>query len=87
MPEATGVPISRKFAIGCLTFVFGGASGSMIGVLFGKIVAFLTRAPSCAGLPFCDWAIWAGVGALLGAISLSALSVWAVSKPKKTETK
>jgi hypothetical protein len=81
----TGATTGRKFAIGCLTFVFGGASGSMIGVLFGKIVAFLTRAPSCAGLPFCDWAIWAGVGAVLGAVSLSALSVWAVSKPKQVD--
>jgi hypothetical protein len=58
-------------------------SGGMIAVLVSKLVAFLTRAPSCPGIPTCNWYIYWVVGAALGAVSLSALTVRALSKPKK----
>jgi hypothetical protein len=75
----------RKFAIGCLTAVFGALSGGMFAVLVSKLVAFMTRAPSCTGIPTCNWYLYWAVGAVVGAVSLSALSVWAVSKPKKID--
>ena len=48
-------------------------SGGMFGVLVAKIVDFFTRAPSCAGLPSCNWAQFFFGGALIGALTLPTL--------------
>jgi hypothetical protein len=78
---STSIPRSRRVAIGCFTFVLGGMSGAMVAVLLSKFIAFLTRAESCPGIPTCNWYVYAGVGALLGSVSLSGLVVWTISKP------
>ena len=80
-----GVATSRKVALGCVTAVLGGISGGMIAVLVSKLVAFMTRAPSCPGIPTCNWYIYWAAGAVVGALSLSALTVRALSKPRKTD--
>ena len=67
------IAFGRKFGLGCFTFVIGAFSGGMVAVLVGRIVAALTKAPTCEGLPTCDWYVYAGVGALLGALSLPVL--------------
>ncbi len=69
-PSGGGPP---KFAIGCFMLPVGAVSGAMIAVLVSKIVAFFTKAPSCPDIPTCNWHVYAGVGALLGALSLPAL--------------
>jgi hypothetical protein len=66
----------RNVAIGCFMVPLGAASGGMTGVLVSKLVAWVTKAPSCSGIPSCDWYIYAGWGALLGALSLPALVSW-----------
>ena len=66
----------RNTAIGCLMIPLGAASGAMTGVLFSTIVAWATKAPSCPDIPTCDWYVYAGWGALLGALSLPALVSW-----------
>jgi hypothetical protein len=86
-PTTPGASTGRKFAIGCLTAIFGALSGGMFAVLVSKLVAFMTKAPTCTGIPTCNWYLYWAVGAVVGAVSLSALSVWAVSKPKRTDTK
>lgn len=89
MPEGTpAVEVSRgrRIFIGCFTAILGALSGGMIAVLISKFVAFVTRAPACAGIPTCNWYIYWAVGAVVGAGSLSALTVWALSKPKRPET-
>jgi hypothetical protein len=47
-------------------------SGAMVGVLASKIVAWLTGAPACEGIPTCNWHVYAGWGALVG-LTLPAL--------------
>jgi hypothetical protein len=68
----------RVAAIGCFMAVIGFFSGGMIGVLFSKIVAFLTKAPACDGIPTCNWYIYMAVGGALGAITLPWLVVGAL---------
>jgi hypothetical protein len=77
------VPTSRKVMIGCTTAFLGAVSGGMIAVLVSKFVAFITRAPSCPGIPTCNWYIYWAAGAVVGAVSLSWLTVRALSKPKQ----
>lgn len=66
---------ARNIGVGCFTFFIGGVSGAMSAVLFGKMYAFLTRAPSCSEVPLCDWYVFAGYGALIGALSLPVLAI------------
>ena len=80
--ERTGPP---KAAIGCFMLPLGAASGSMIAVLLSKIVAYFMKAPSCPDIPTCDWHVYAGVGALLGGLSLPALLLWRLSQPAPPE--
>jgi hypothetical protein len=68
----------RNVAIGCFMVPLGAASGAMTGVLVSKLVAMATKAPSCPDIPTCDWYVYAGWGALLGALSLPALVSWAL---------
>lgn len=84
-PEHPGVSRGRRVVIGCFTAILGAVSGGMIAVLVSKFVAFLTRAPSCAGIPTCNWITYWAVGAVVGGVSLSALAVWALSKPKRVD--
>jgi hypothetical protein len=76
-PNTPPVPSdrARNVGIGCFMTFLGAASGSMIGVLLSKIVAWFAKAPSCPDIPTCDWYIYAGIGALLGAISLPTLVI------------
>jgi hypothetical protein len=83
----TGVPRSRLVAVGCVTTLIGVMSGGMIAVLVSKFVAFLSRAPSCPGIPTCDWYLYWAVGALIGGISLPTLAVRALRRPKPVDTK
>jgi hypothetical protein len=48
-------------------------SGGMIAVMIGKVVEGVRRAPSCEGLPLCNWNVYAAGGAVIGAISLPVL--------------
>lgn len=74
------IAFGRKFGLGCFTFIIGGFSGGMVAVLVGRIVAAITKAPSCEGLPICNWYVYAGVGALLGALSLPTLVLRRISR-------
>ena len=61
----------RNVAIGCFMVPLGAASGGMTGVLVSKMVAWMTKAPACPDIPSCDWYVYAGWGALLGALCSS----------------
>jgi hypothetical protein len=74
----------RRVAIGCFTTVLGFMSGAMVAVLLSTVVAFATRAPVCPDVPTCNWYVYAGIGGLIGAISLPSLVLWTISRPKKT---
>lgn len=79
--------LGRVIAIGCFAAWIGGFSGAMIAVLVSKLVAWLTKAPPCEGIPSCDWYLYALVGGVLGAISLPWLVVSALrsASPVKPE--
>ena len=79
MAEPNGGP--PKAAIGCFMVPIGAVSGAMIAVLVSKIVAYFTKAPSCPDIPTCDWHVYAGVGALLGALSLPVLVIRRLLQP------
>ena len=76
--ERSGPP---KAAIGCFMLPLGAVSGAMIAVLVSKIVAFFMKAPSCPEIPTCNWHVYAGVGALLGGLSLPALVIRRLMQP------
>ncbi|AHG91133.1 hypothetical protein J421_3596 [Gemmatirosa kalamazoonensis] len=78
-PERQGGP--PKTAIGCFMVPIGAVSGSMIAVLLSKIVAYFTKAPTCPDIPTCDWHVYAGIGALLGALTLPMLVLRRLSQP------
>ena len=68
--------VGRNIGVGCFTFAIGGVSGAMTGVLIGKMAGFFLRAPSCEGVPLCNWYVFAGYGALIGALTLPVLAIW-----------
>jgi hypothetical protein len=60
--------------VGCLTVVAGVGSGGMVGVLVSKAVQVVTNGPQCAGIPTCDWNVYAGWGMLVGVLTLPILT-------------
>jgi hypothetical protein len=78
-----GVSVRRKVAIGCFTSWLGLVSGAMVAALLSKFVAFLTRAQECDGIPSCNWYVWAGIGGLIGAVTLPVLVLLVLGKPAK----
>jgi hypothetical protein len=75
----------RRVAIGCFTTALGVVSGGMIAVLVSMMVAFLTRAPKCPDIPTCDWYVYWGIGAAIGGLSLPAIVIWTISRPRKAD--
>ena len=70
-----GEIISRNIGVGCLTTVAGFFSGGMIAVLVGKFVGSARGCQPPEGLPACNWWVYAGIGALLGAVTLPVLAL------------
>ena len=66
---------ARNIGVGCFTAFIGLWSGAMVAVLIGKIVEGLRGAPSCEGLPMCNWNVYAGIGAVIGAVTLPVLAL------------
>lgn len=64
-----------RIGVGCFTLFIGTISGAMTGVLIAVGATFLTRCKPLEGLPACNWHIFAGWGALIGAVTLPLLAV------------
>lgn len=73
MIESTTV--TRYGCVGCLTLVAGSFSGGMLGVLIAKIVGSARNCEPLPELPACDWHVYAGVGMLIGAVTLPILAL------------
>jgi hypothetical protein len=71
--ESEGDRKARNIGIGCFTAFAGFWSGGIVAVLIGRVVEGLRQSPSCEGLPICNWASYAFVGAAVGAITLPVL--------------
>ena len=73
-PDGGTLP-GRSCAVGCVTTVAGFFSGGMIGVLLGKIVGVAQRCVPPEGLPACNWWVYAGIGGIVGAVTLPVLTL------------
>ncbi len=84
-PDARGAPWSRTLAVGCFMVPLGFFSGGMVAAFLSKVVAYVTHATPCAGVPACNWLEFTVVGGAIGMISLPALVMWALRSPKRPE--
>ncbi len=65
----------RFVGVGCVTAIAGLFSGGMMGVLVAKVVGGVRRCEAPTGLPACDWHVYAGIGMLIGLITLPVLAL------------
>jgi hypothetical protein len=80
-----GEVIARNIGIGCMTTFAGFFSGGMVGVLVAKVVGIMQGCKPAEGLPACNWWVYAGVGAVLGALTLPVLALSRLNRRKPTE--
>ncbi|MEK6612542.1 MAG: hypothetical protein AABZ29_07150 [Gemmatimonadota bacterium] len=85
-PEAQAAPWSRTIAIGCFMAPIGFFSGGMIAAFASKLLAYVTRAKACEGVPACNWLEFTVVGGAIGMITLPAFVMWALRSPKRPNT-
>ena len=85
-PQPNGQDVvARNIGIGCVTTVAGFFSGGMIAVMVAKFVGSAQRCQPPEGLPACNWHVYAGVGALIGAVTLPVLALWRVNSSRADE--
>ena len=53
--------------------VAGFFSMAMVGVLVARVYSWVSKCPYAEGIPACNWWVFAGVGGLIGAITLPVL--------------
>lgn len=82
-PAAQKAPWSRTLAIGCFMAPLGFFSGGMIAAFAAKLVAYVTHARACEGVPACNWLEFTVVGGVIGMFTLPALVMWALRSPKR----
>ena len=73
-PRREGI-VGRNVAVGCLTTVAGFFSGGMIAVFIGKVIGSAEGCKPPEGLPACYWWVYAGIGALIGAVTLPVFAL------------
>jgi hypothetical protein len=83
-PEREGV-IARNIGVGCVTTAAGFFSGGMIAVFVGKVVGSFQGCKPPEGLPACNWWVYAGVGAVIGALTLPALALRRLNQTRSGE--
>jgi hypothetical protein len=76
---------ARNIGVGCITTVAGFFSGGMIAVLIAKFVGSLQGCKPPEGLPACNWWVYAGIGAVVGALTLPVLALRRLSRPRPSE--
>ena len=84
-PAGQGAPWSRTLAIGCFMAPLGFFSGGMVAAFVSKLVAYVTRAAPCSGVPACNWLEFTVVGGVIGMLTLPTLVMWALRGPKRPE--
>jgi hypothetical protein len=77
--------VARYIGVGCVTTVAGFFSGGMIAVLVGKFVGSMQGCRPLEGLPACNWWVYAGIGAVLGAVTLPVVALRRLSRPRPDE--
>ena len=77
--------IVRYGCVGCLTVVAGTFSGGMIAVLVAKFVGSLRNCQPAPELPACDWHVYAGIGMLIGVLTLPVLALNRLRRSDKAD--
>jgi hypothetical protein len=77
--------VARNIGVGCVTTVAGFFSGGMIAVLVGKFVGSMQGCKPPEGLPACNWWVYAGIGAVLGAVTLPVVALTRLSRTRLDE--
>jgi hypothetical protein len=67
--------VARNVGVGCVTAVAGFFSGGMIAVFVAKVVGSVQGCQPAEGLPACNWWVYAGIGAVVGAVTLPVLAL------------
>ena len=80
-----GEIIARNVGVGCITTFAGFFSGGMVAVLIAKFVGGVQRCQPPEGLPACNWWVYAGVGAVLGAVTLPVLALGRLNRRKANQ--
>jgi hypothetical protein len=80
-----GEIIARNIGVGCFTTFGGFFSGGMVAVLIAKFVGSVQGCKPVEGLPACNWWVYAGVGAVLGAVTLPILALSRLNRKKPSE--
>ena len=80
-----GEIVARNIGVGCLTTVAGFFSGGMIAVLVGKFVGSMQGCKPPEGLPACNWWVYAGIGAVVGALTLPVLALRRLGRARPNE--
>jgi hypothetical protein len=74
--------LARNIGVGCVTTVAGFFSGGMIAVLVAKFVGSMQGCKPPEGLPACNWWVYAGIGAVVGVITLPVLALTRLRQPR-----
>jgi hypothetical protein len=77
--------IARNIGVGCITTFAGFFSGGMVGVLVAKVVGIMQGCRPAEGLPACNWWVYAGVGAVMGMLTLPVLALSRLNRRKPAE--
>ena len=67
--------IARNVGVGCVTAIGGFFGGGMIAVFIGKVVGSVRGCKPPEGLPACNWWVYAGIGAVVGVLTLPAVAL------------
>ncbi|GAC1516681.1 MAG: hypothetical protein NVS1B4_13010 [Gemmatimonadaceae bacterium] len=77
---------ARTIGVGCFTAFAGLWSGGMVAVLIAKFAGVVRHcAPTEYGAP-CDWAAFAAVGMLVGAVSLPTVALLSLRRRDRSRT-
>ncbi|MEO8580007.1 MAG: hypothetical protein ABI469_07150 [Gemmatimonadales bacterium] len=80
-----GAIIARNMGVGCVTTFAGFFSGGMIAVMIAKFVGSMQNCKPPEGLPACNWYVYAGIGAILGAMTLPVLALRRLNRSRPNE--
>lgn len=86
MQSGQRAPWSRTLAIGCFMAPLGFFSGGMVSAFASKLVAYVTHANACPGVPACNWLEFTVVGGVIGLVTLPILVMRALRTPKRPNT-
>ena len=80
-----GAIVARNIGVGCITGLAGFFSGGMIAVFIGKMVGSMQGCRPAEGLPACNWWVYAGVGAVAGAVTLPVFALRRLNRSRPNE--